>query len=95
MINPCEDCLIKTICGELCNQRIEYTRDINAELNGQVILFKKGMITAEKYIPTRDLFRKTHRRNFKITHEIDVEEWTSYHPIPGDSQIKQEYDGPM
>jgi hypothetical protein len=75
MKNPCEDCLIKTICGELCEQRSEYTHDVNAELNGQIILFKKGMITEEKYISTRDLYRKVNIINFKITNGIEVEDW--------------------
>jgi hypothetical protein len=90
MKNPCEDCLINIICGDLCEQRKEYTQDVSAELNGQIILFKKGMITEEKYTPVRNLFRKVHRRNFKITNGIEEKEWEGICSpilIPSDLQI--------
>ena len=44
MIDPCEDCLINTVCSERCDQRREYTQDVYAELRGQELLYRKNII---------------------------------------------------
>jgi hypothetical protein len=66
MIDPCKDCLINTVCSELCDQRRAYTQDINAELHGQAILYRKNLITREQYQKIDDLFDKIQKENFKI-----------------------------
>jgi hypothetical protein len=66
MIDPCKDCLINTVCGELCEPRREYRQDVAAELKGQIILFRKGMITEEKYKSIMYLYRKVEAKNFEI-----------------------------
>ena len=66
MIDPCEDCLINTVCSELCNQRREYTQDVFAELRGQELLYRKNIIINEKYKRAEDLFNEVQRENFTI-----------------------------
>jgi len=66
MIDPCEDCLINTVCSERCDQRREYTQDVYAELRGQELLYRKNMITEETYKRAEDLFNKVQRENFAI-----------------------------
>jgi len=66
MIDPCEDCLINTVCSTRCDQRREYTQDVFAELRGQELLYRKNIIINEKYKKAEDLFNTVQRENFII-----------------------------
>ena len=49
MIDPCEECLIKTMCGDLCDPRKEYSADIQNMFDAASELFYKKKITRDEY----------------------------------------------